>query len=91
MVSGGTVFTSRLIDVCSPLAFPAASANAPRPTVITPSSVLFSDGVKLALYSMPLPLKPLSVPPLTTTSSAVKSLDASDNEKRIVAVSSTTS
>ena len=90
-MSGGTVFTSRLIDVCFPFAFPAASANAPRATVITPSAVLFSAGVKLALYSVPLPLKSLSVPPLTATSCAVKSLDASDNVKRIVAVSSTSS
>ena len=91
MVSGGTVFTSNLIDVCSAFAFPAASANAPRATVITPSSLLFSDGVKLALYSRPLPLNPLSAPPLTVTSSAVKSLDASDKVKRIVDVSSTNS
>ena len=49
VVSGGTVFTSRLIDVRSALMFPAASRKAPRTTVITPSSVLFSAGVKLAL------------------------------------------
>ena len=81
-----SVFTDIVIDPAV-LAFPAASVNLPESMLTTPSAMLLSVGVKVAVYVVPVPLKLLRVPPLTVTSSSVKSAESSERVKVMVALS----
>ena len=81
-----SVFTDIVIDPAA-LAFPAASVNLPASMLTTPSAMLLSAGVNVAVYVVPVPLKLLRVPPLTVTSSSVKSAESSERVKVMVALS----
>lgn len=68
-------------------ALPVASAKTPAATATVPDWCEFAAGVKIAEYVLPVPAKLDSMPPVTTTSAAVKVVDASLKEKVSVAVS----
>jgi len=70
------------------LVLPAASEKAVSPTLITPSVVLSSVGVNVAVYSVPdTSVSALRLPPLTLISPKTKSVDASERVKVTVVVS----
>ena len=70
----------------SSFVLPALSVNLPLATLIDAVPVKFNEGVKVAAYADPLPVKLDSVPPVTTTSASTKSLTLSLTVKIIVEV-----
>ena len=90
---GGTV-SMVLVDkvtvllTSAPSAFwlPVASLNLALATEMTPLAVLLTAGVKVAVKTLPEPLKLVSVPPLKAMSARVKSVLASLRVKVMVAL-----
>ena len=85
---GGALFMAiGLVWLAGGLGLPAASVNAPAATVTVPATVELVNGVNSAEYEVPEPEKAESVPPVTSTSAAVKSVAGSLRVKVSVAVS----
>ena len=68
------------------LGFPASSVNREAATPTDPVAAIPGVGTKVAVKTVPDPLKPTSDPPTTSTSSAVKSVASLERVKVMAAV-----